>query len=167
MSLPEKNYDLQTLMNLTGQNAEATNNLIGVVRGIATKVEGIETQVKDMSADINYLKNKSEIGYEQRRQIRDAVHTRVYGILDIPFKRSDRTSADKLVVAKYASIFFNRCYSEVPRLGHLGSPYGMTTKENYDYALRDIEAWSPSQGVNSLKREADALREVRRIAAES
>lgn len=167
------NYTLQQLMNMQGQTFNMVNVINQTVGNLAKRLDDydakFEAQDKALTAlgkDFTAFKDKSEISYEQRRTIRNAVKFRVYTVLDVPQKKEDMDMSDKVTLQKYGSLFFNRCYSETAKLGHLGRPYGLTTKENYDYALADIEAWSPSNGVNGLKAEADEDATAKKIAQE-
>ena len=144
------------MMNAVTTSANAVSTLVG-------EVNLIKTSINDLRADVDAIKNTSEITYEQRRVIRQSVKARVYTALELPLKKSEWKLSDKVCAEKYLSLFFSRCYSEVAKLGHLATPYGLTTKENYDYALRDIEAWSPAIGVAALKKEADENTEIRRL----
>ena len=161
------NSALERMMNAVTISANTVTTLVQSVSQLGTNVAALTDDMKEVKDDINYLKNTAEIGYEQRRMIREAVKRRVYTVLDIPMKKEDRSENDKIACVKYSSMFFNRCYSETSKLGHLGTPYGMTTKENYTSALKDIDAWWPADGVDALKEEAEENIRIRKKARES
>ncbi|MCD8068488.1 MAG: hypothetical protein LUE87_06335 [Lachnospiraceae bacterium] len=168
-----ENYSMQDLINLMGQNAETVNGLANTVgdlqkdvRLMSVKMNSVEDSVTVIKQEITDIKENEEINFSQQQNIRSAVNTRVYSLLNIPRRRDDRTMSDRVNIQKYVSLFCRRCYTETQRKGHLGDPYRTTPKKNYDMAMHDIEAWYPSNGVDGLRKEADENALARKIAEE-
>ena len=158
------NTALEQMMRAVTLSANTVTSLVQSVGQLGTNVASLTDEMREVKKDVDYLKNTAEIGYEQRKTIRDAIKNRVYTVMDVPMRREDRSENDKIALKKYSSLFFNRCYSEVSKKGHLAQPYGMTTRENFQYALRDIEAWQPAGGVDALKEEAEENIRIKRLA---
>lgn len=153
-AIPAVNFDMQQLMNITGQTAMNVNHLSRQVGIIATAVDGIRTDVDSLTNRMDNLELKEEITTEQAATIQRTVHKRVY----------DAIGHDKDDLAKYTRIFSKRLYNDARKYAGLGSPYHATKKENYQRVLDYIEAWSPTGGCMELKKEADKKAEARRRA---
>lgn len=155
----EKKFDMVAFNGMM----EAVTTVSQAMSTIVGEVSGIKTEMSKMRNDIDFLKDNAEITNAQRGYIRKVARNRVYTLLGLPLRKADMSEADKIVAVKYLSMFFNRCYSETSNLGHLNIPIGTTPKKNYDDAIRDLEAWTPSNGINGLKSEADEAARIRRM----
>lgn len=140
--------------------------LITIQMDTQSDVKGINSKVDDLGKRVDDIENNYEVTTQQRLTIKKAVNKQVYKLLGLPDKRSEWSLSDKVLMEKYSHIFHQRCYSEVSRLGHLGNPYGTTTSANFISAVKDIEAWCPTGGIESLKQEADENAVARKIAKE-
>lgn len=180
--------DVSTLADLMGnlgdivkQQSENVNVILGKVGDLAKQFDnlksdvgseitefkaGISKEIKSVKDEFETMKASAEITTEQRRLIKRAVNTQVYKILDLPEHKENLTIEDRVTIRKYSRIFHQRCYAEVSRMGHLGNPYGTTIARNYTQAIRDIEAWTPSNGISGLMKEADDNALARKIARE-
>ena len=149
-------------MILENQNMKVLNK----VGEISKKVDVLDERYSLHEERLDYLENEEEVTTAQKRNLHSAVTKQVYGVLGLPLKKRDWTLEDKVISQKYSSLFFGRCYAETARKGHLASPYEETTKRNYADAIKDIEAWTPSNGIEALKKEADDNALARKIAQE-
>ena len=145
---------LETMMM---QLVEMQKESMKDVKVIDSKVDNIDRRVTD-------LENNYEITTQQRGNIKKTVSKQVYKLLGLPNKTSEWTEEHRLIREKYSNIFHRRCYTEASRKGHLAYPYGTTTVQNYVDAIKDIEAWTPSNGIAGLMREADENAKARLIA---
>ena len=158
------NYNMQDLMNLMGKQMTNVTALADTVRGIGEDVKEMRTELSNVNERMDFFENNIQVTDQQRRSIRRAANRRVYEILGITARAQERTLEERIEIQKYSPIFHQRLYSETSRNGHLSSPYGETLQRNYDLALKDIEAWSPSNGVTGLKKEADDNAIARKVA---
>lgn len=145
---------------LAGQNEK----VLGKVGEIANDVDAMKDEIEKVKTDIYEIKNEEEVTTQQKKRIRAAVMKQVYLLLNLPLDKRKWTVTDRLVSKQYGSLFFNRCYAETSRKGHLASPYEETTKRNFTDAIKDIEAWTPVNGIEALKKEADDNAIAREIA---
>lgn len=141
------------MMELVNMQKETINDV--------KDVKNTVNQVKKRVADIE---NNYEITTQQRTNIRRTVTKQVYKLLGLPEKRSGWSIEHNITMQKYSQIFHQRCYSETAKKGHLGTPYGTTTTRNYVDAIKDIEAWTPNNGIGGLMKEADDNALARLIA---
>ena len=157
-------------------NFEGDNNVVkleGMMKELINMSIGTNKKIVELSADVSNLgkrmddfENNSEVTTAQRNDIRRAVNRQVYMLLEVPARKQDWTLEDRIKVKKYSQLFHQRCYSETSRKGHLASPYGTTISQNFIQAIRDIEAWTPSNGIDGLMREADENATATKIASE-
>lgn len=119
------------------------------------KVDNIENRLTNVEKRQDQHERETQLTTQQRNTIRRTVTRQVYMLLGLPADKRQWTTSDRMVASKYSNIFHRRCYSEVSRRGHLASPYGDTTQGNFVSASKDIEAWTPSNGIKGLKKEAD------------
>lgn len=135
--------------------------LVSINMDTAKKVDRIEDTVIDLGKRTERLENDVQLTTQQRNTIRRVVHSQVLKILELPARKSDWTAEHYILSERYSSIFHARCYTEVSGYGHLAKPYGDTTQKDYIAAIKDIEAWTPRNGIDGLKREADLNRAAR------
>lgn len=150
--------NITKLENMMSQLIEIQMDTSKDVKLIDTKVNKIEKRVAD-------IENNYEITTQQRTTIRKTVTKQVYKLLGLPEDKRVMTLEDRVIMQKYSQMFHQRCYAEVARKGHLGSPYGTTTSQNFIPAIKDIEAWIPSNGIEGLKAEADMNRKAKKMAS--
>lgn len=137
---------------LVNQNQQVLNK----VGEVSKKVDGFEDELKTVKKDINFMKYERPIERREANKIRRAVSKRVCELLDVPFKKSERTLDEQVKYRKYSRKLFGVCYTEIPYEGHMAkSSYLDTPKGEYDATLRDIEVFSPSSGMDAFYREAD------------
>ena len=162
------NFDkLFSIVQQTAQNAQIiSESVIGIKKDFEAFKIDVRGDISTLKEDIEGIKNNYEISNEQRKQIRRAVNSQVRKLLDLPDKKGNLTLEDRVKIQKYGHIFHQRCYAEVSRIGHLGNPYGVTVKKDFISAIKDIEAWTPSNGISGLMKEADDNAEARKIAKE-
>lgn len=156
-SYNNSDFDIQTLMNIVGQNAMTMQSVIATID--ETKRYAIETreqtgliaeQVETYGSDIKNLKdrmcqyeNNTEITNAQCVQMATAVSRRVYQLFP------------SVIDKKYRSTAFKRCYSEMQRFHGMGRPYRTTPKCMYKQVMDAIEAWLPVGGVDKLRDDVD------------
>lgn len=155
-----------TLATAMEQMANAVTSTNHTVTALATQIRGVSDKLDAMDTRLTNLEDNAEITTEQRKAIKRAVKRKVYDLLKLPMKRQDWSEKHKIDSHKYGSLFFSHCYSEVSSLGHLASPYGLTTKANYADAIKDIGEWTPLGGVSALKKEAEENIRIRKIIYE-
>ena len=76
-----ENFDVQTLMNLMGQNAMTVQGLSQQMGIMATKMSSIESNMGIVMSDIDQLKNNEEITTEQVETIKKTAISRIREIL--------------------------------------------------------------------------------------
>ena len=161
-----QHFDIQQLVDLVGQQAMNVNAIARTVGTLSKKVDSVEETVNGIKVDIEYMKYREEITYEQQNAINAAVSRTVYGLLGIKNKPSSWTVEERTINAKYGKMFRKRLRIEVSDKGHLAYPYRTTQKGNFANAIKDIEAWTPRNGIAALMKEADDNALARRIAQE-
>lgn len=147
---------MQSLIQMTVSN---TTEMKSEIQTMGEKIDSVENRM-------NVIENQTEVTTQQKNRIKRAVSKQVYKVLGLSENRDSWTDEDYLEYKKYSPIFHQRCYAEVQKRGHLASPYESTIAQNYIQAVADIEAWTPSNGIEGLKREADKNAEANRIARE-
>ncbi len=120
-----KDFTVQELTNLIGQNAQTVSALTRAVGDLSHRflrvedsVKGVTKDITDIKGDIVDIKANEEITFSQQQAIQTAVHSRVYQLLGVPIKKSDRTVGDAVVVNRYSQLFHSRCYRDVMNKGH-------------------------------------------------
>lgn len=134
--------------------------------GSAKRIEVIETDVKAVSDRMDNFERNAEVTTQQKNTLRRTVNRQICTLLNVNPKKYERSLEEQTIYEKYSSLFHRRCYSEVSRLGHLATPYECTTAQNFIQAIRDIEGWTPSNGIDGLKGEADRDAAARKSARE-
>lgn len=152
----DRNFDMQQLMNITGQTAINLNNMSKQLGIVASAVNDIRSDVEGLSGRMDILEQKEEITTEQAATINRSVRKRVGNILG--------DNEDDL--AKYRRIFSASLYGDARKYAGLGNTYPATKKENFQRVIDYIEAWIPSCGCAELKKKADIKAEARRKAKE-
>lgn len=164
-------FDLvASVANSVNMQTQNVNALVGKVGQIEKKVDEMKEefhgQINGLKKAIDDIKNNGEITTEQRKNIKRKVNAQVYRLLGLPEHKDKFSFEDKVTLQKYGHIFHQRCYAEVSRMGHLGNPFGTTVEKDYIQAVKDIEAWTPSNGIVGLMGEADENAKARKIAQE-
>lgn len=137
------NFDMQTLMNIVGQNAMTTQSINQQLGLVVTKVDNIEVKCNNLADEVFQIKNNTEITTAQCVQMSTAVSRRVYQLYP--------SISDK----KYHRTAFKRCYSEMQRFHGMGRPYSTTPKCMYQKVINAIEAWIPIGGIEKLRADVD------------
>ena len=168
-----RNFDLQQLMNLMGQQAMNVNAMFKHVNAmsqqlgiVAEDVKVMKSEFQEVKNEVNSMKENERITHAQANQIKAYAGKRVFSFLSLPEKRSEWTNEDYLKYRKYSSGVYGCLYREVKRKGHLENPLSETKKCNFQSALDDIEAWSPASGKSELFAEIDKKAVANKTARE-
>lgn len=151
-----KDFDIQQLMNICGQNMITVNNLSQQMGLVANKVDSLDKCMTTLVDRVDGIELRSEIDSDQEERLRETVNKRVYEILHY----------DPLEIAKYSRRFFSRCWSDAKRDAGVAASYKATKKENYQRAIDYIEAWLPREGCAALKDKIDEAARAKRKAQE-
>lgn len=149
-----KDFDMQQLMNLCGQNMMTVNNLSRQMGLVANKVDSLDKCMTMLVDRVDGIELRSEIDSDQEERLRKTVNKRVYEILHY----------DPLEIAKYSRRFFSRCWSDAKRDAGVAASYKATKKENYQRAIDYIEAWFPREGCAAFKDKIDEAAKAKRKA---
>lgn len=150
-NVTNENFDMQQLMNITGQTAMNLNNMSKQLGVVASAVNSLTDDVSTIKDDIFQLKMNEEITTTQQETIIELARKRVIEII----------GDDPLEVKKYFKIFIQRLYKETRQNAGLGSKIARTKKCDYQRCIDYIEAWIPSCGCASLRTKADANAKAR------
>ena len=145
------NFDMQQLMNITGQTAMNLNNMSKQLGVVASAVNSLTDDVSTIKDDIFQLKMNEEITTTQQEAIVELARKRVLEII----------GDDPLEVKKYFKIFIQRLYKDTRQNAGLGSKIARTKKCDYQRCIDYIEAWIPSCGCAELRAKADANAKAR------
>lgn len=149
-----KDFDMQQLMNLCGQNMMTVNNLSRQMGLVANKVDSLDKCMTMLVDRVDGIELRSEIDSDQEERLRETVNKRVYEILHY----------DPLEIVKYSRRFFSRCWSDAKRDAGVAASYKATKKENYQRAIDYIEAWFPREGCAAFKDKIDEAAKAKRKA---
>ena len=152
----KKNFDMQQLMNITGQTALNINNMSKQLGIVASAIDTIRTDVDGLTGRMDRLEQKEEITTEQASTINRAIRKRVGDIL----------GNNEEDLAKYRRIFSASLYGDARKYAGLGNTYPATKKENFQRVIDYVESWIPSCGCSELKRKADDKAKARMKAKE-
>lgn len=93
------NYDMQQLINITGQTAMNINNMSRQLGVVASAVDSIRTDVDGLTDRMNNLEQKEEVTTEQAATINRVIRKRIGDIL----------GNNEEDLAKYRRIFLQVC----------------------------------------------------------
>ena len=157
------NFDMQTLVNLVGQNAMAVS---GIMTGfnetkkqlglVATQMVDIKNDVSSLNDRMYQIENNEEITTEQVEKIKSAANTRIREIL----------GKDENQWAKYSKTFYLKIYSDARMEAGLGSKIDRTRKHNFQRVMNYLESWYPKYGISELMQTANKRAAARRKAKE-
>ena len=100
------NFDMQQLMNITGQTAMNLNNMSKQLGVVASAVNSLTDDVNTIKDDIFQLKMNEEITTTQQETIIELARKRVLEII----------GDDPLEVKKYFKIFIQRLYKDTKNI---------------------------------------------------
>lgn len=146
-----ENFDMQQLMNITGQTAMNVNNISRQLGVVAMAVNTLTDDVNSMKEDIFQLKENEEITTTQQEMINELAKKRVSEII----------GNDPLEIKKYFRIFVQRLYKDTRQNAGLGSKIARTKKCDYQRCVDYMEAWIPGCGCAELRAKADANAKAR------
>lgn len=149
-----ENWDMQQLMNITGQTAMNLNNMGKQLGIVTTAVNGLTDDVNIIKAKIEKIEFNEEITTDQNNAIIETAKKRVCQII----------GGDAFEIKKYFRIFVMRLYTDARKYAGLGSKISRTRKGAFQRCINYIEAWIPSCGCAKLKSEADEKAEAKRKA---
>lgn len=152
----EENFNMQQLMNITGQTAMNVNNMSKQLGIMNTAIGSLTADVDTMKNDITQLKENEEITTTQQENINHMAKEKVLSIL----------GKDPLEVQKYMRTFIQKLYSDTRRYAGLGSKIARTKKCDYQRCVDFIDAWVPNGGYTALKEKADRTAAARLKAKE-
>lgn len=151
------------------ENVLATQNqaVLGKVGEVSKKVDMFDQRIISVEKDINFMKNERPIERREAGKIRRKVSERVCELLEVPFKKKDRTLEEQVRYEKYSRQLFGRCYAEIPYEGHMAKgSYLDTPKREFDSTMKDIEVFRPVGGMQNFYEEADKKALAKKIAKE-
>lgn len=150
-NVTNEKFDMQQLMNITGQTAMNLNNMSKQLGIMASAVNSLTDDVSTIKDDIFQLKMNEEITTTQQETIIELARKRVLEII----------GDDPIEVKKYFKIFIQRLYKDTRQNAGLGSKIARTKKCDYQRCIDYIEAWIPSCGCAELRVKADANAKAR------
>lgn len=153
---PNKNYDMQTLMNIVGQSAATTNQISQQLGVVVNSVNALQSDMRGIKDDIENLKLNEEITTTQHENILELAKRKICGMLGY----------DDDEIHKYFRTFIGMLYSDARLYAGLGSKIPRTKKGDYQRVIDYIEAWEPKCGSGELKERADKRAESRRKVKE-
>lgn len=143
-NVTNEKFDMQQLMNITGQTAMNLNNMSKQLGIVASAVNSLTDDVSTIKDDIFQLKMNEEITTTQQETIIELARKRVLEII----------GDDPIEVKKYFKIFIQRLYKDTRQNAGLGSKIARTKKCDYQRCIDYIEAWIPSCGCAELRAKA-------------
>lgn len=152
----EQDYDIQQLMNITGQTAMNLSQMSKQMGVITTAVSTMQTDIDGLVNRMDNLELKEEITTTQEENIKECACKRVISII----------GDDPLEKQKYFRIFIQSLYKDARRFAGLGSKISRTRKCDYQRCIDCIEAWIPECGCSALRARADANARARIEARE-
>lgn len=138
---------------------EAIGVIGAEITGIKAKQSEFEVAQKNMSDDIDYLKNTQEITDKEKKRLIRMANARVRNVLQLPDDKGEWNDKHHDDYTKYYSVFIHRLYTEAKCEGVMGSSVGTTQKMFYEPCVRFIDSWFPARGVQGLKDYADKQRD--------
>ena len=163
----DKDFSMQELANIVGQNALAVETMIRSYADMAKRLDRNEQRsdrneqkLDEVLSRIDNIENKEEITEEQKDLLKQLVGRKVVEVLGLPLDvaRYKWTDEQRAYFNLYSNVFYGALYTEVRAKGHLAGRLGATKKCDYKPAISDIENWYPSCGVETLKRKAEKNR---------
>ncbi len=150
------NFDLQQLMNITGQTALNINHMSKQMGILTTTVDNLRTDFDGLTGRMDRLEQKEEISTAQKETLRRSVCNRCYDII----------GEDPVAKEKYFHSLVKRCWSDTKKEAGVGARYEETKKENFQRAIDYIERWIPKEGCQNFKDAVDIKAEAKRKAKE-
>ena len=167
LSNGEKNFSMQDLANIVGQNALQMQTVISTVQSTAKEVKKISDDFDDFKAEtranIKDIRENGEIETEDVDLIKNLVHRKVIEILGLPLDvpRRKWTSEQLAYYKLYSGAVYGACYREVRAKGHFAGKTPKTRAKNLKDAIKDVESWYPAYGLETLKLKAEKDRAAR------
>ena len=147
--------------------SEQNQTVLGEVGKLSKKVDTMDNRLEKVEENNEYLMNGVHVDRRQAGRLRKAISRRVCELLEVPIKKSDRTTEQQVKYEKYSGRLFGRCYAEIPNEGHLArSSYLDTATGNYDEAMKDIDVFVPASGMAAFYTEVDKCALAKKIARE-
>lgn len=148
---PQQNYDLQELINITGQTALNINQMSKQMGILTSSISTIQNDIGNLTNRMDTLENIEEITTTQTEMIVESARKRILQII----------GDDPLEVQKYFRVFIQSLYKDTRKFAGLGSKIARTRKCDYQRCLNYIEAWNPCCGCAALRAKADANAKAR------
>ena len=162
-------FDMQQLINIIGQSAMTTQAITQQMGLIVAKTETLENNINEvqsvLSSKIEKLVNDENAHYKELKENSEITTTKQEKIIETAQHRvSEILGFDDKEKAKYFRTFILRIYSDARKYAGLGSKISRTKEGNYQRVIDFMDAWTPNEGINNLKRKADERAKYRREA---
>lgn len=141
----EPKFDMQQLMNITGQTALNVNQMSKQMGILTSTINDIQDNLGNLTNRMDAIENTQEITTTQVDVITEMARKRVVQII----------GDDSLEMTKYFRIFVQNLYKDARKYAGLSHRIERTQKHNYQRILDYIEAWNPQCGCASLRNRAD------------
>ena len=160
---------MQQLINIIGQSAMTTQAITQQMGLIVAKTETLENNINEvqsvLSSKIEKLVNDENAHYKELKENSEITTTKQEKIIETAQHRvSEILGFDDKEKAKYFRTFILRIYSDARKYAGLGSKISRTKEGNYQRVIDFMDAWTPNEGINNLKRKADERAKYRREA---
>lgn len=110
------NYDMQTLMNIVGQNAMTTTQISQQLGIVTNSINAVRSDIDTLKGDMIQLKLNEEITTTQQETIIESARKRICYILS--YNTDD--------ISKYMKIFIQRLYADTRSHAGLGNKIART-----------------------------------------
>lgn len=141
----ESKFDMQQLMNITGQTALNVNQMSKQMGILTSTINDMQDNLGALSNRMDAIENTQEITTMQKDVITEVARKRVVQII----------GDDPLEMAKYFRIFVQNLYKDARKYAGLSYRIEKTQKHNYQRILDYIEAWNPQCGCAAIRNRAD------------
>ena len=153
--------DLDKLVEISGNNVIATQNLTQQVGRNTQRIESLETRfesrddtIAELAERLEKHEREEELSSKQAGKIRKRINEHIGRMLGIKKERNRITFGTKKKSNVYGPLFRSRIYTDLMHHFEVDD-YKDIKAVNFQDALEYIRTWTPEGGVETLMREAE------------
>jgi hypothetical protein len=165
-SMMMSNVDLDKMLELSRAStiniSQLSQHAVVVDKILASHNQQLDDQdqkIDDLVRRMEIREQNECVSSKQRKNIRHAVNEHVYKLMNIRKVRGKLDDRSKRIRKVYGSLLFSRLYDGLYEKFDVNS-YDEIRATDYDEAMAFIKSWTPDDGMEALRQEAEENWEV-------
>lgn len=146
--------DTAALLEISRNLMASTAALISQTAENTKEIAALKTSNANLAERISYREQSETLSSAQRKTLSRIVNHRIYELLNMKRVNGKLSTESKRIGKVYSPLFYTRIYAHLKVFFDVNE-YGDIRAIDFDKAKEMAQNWTPDEGIEELKREAE------------